>query len=185
MAVSYYICRILQVLFVLFLPYALMVLVSLFLYALIWILLSAVSLQFSVRVAHQAPSFYQEGRHWKKYLWLFLGDRLVPGLLQLASSKFISLAGWTANWMPSFQELRRFHPCITPHLPSQSEKLEQKGWCSLWCATGSFWADSLAPAATGSIKSCLEVFFYWALNVQVEFEHCSSCLLRAASHQFW
>ena len=67
MAVYYYYIRtILHVLF-LFLLYALIVLISLFIYALILILLSAVSLQFALWVAYQAPSLL-EGRHLKKYV---------------------------------------------------------------------------------------------------------------------
>lgn len=163
-----------------FVLYALIVLISLFLYALIWILLSAVSLQFALWVAQQAPSFFGDGRYWKKYLGLFLGDRLVPGLLHLASCKFMSVARWTAKLNGFLPRTEEISSPITPYLPSQNEKLEQKGWCSLWCAAaGRFWADSLAPAAMGTIKSCLEVFFYWALNVQVQSECCLS--LRTAS----
>lgn len=91
--------------FSLLLLYALIVLISLFLYTLIWILLSSVSLHFALWVAQQAPSFQQEGRHWKKYIWLFFRWQASSRLLQLASCKFISLARSTANWMASFQDL--------------------------------------------------------------------------------
>lgn len=62
-----YICTILHVLFLLLL-YAPIVLIFLFIYALILILLSAVSLPFALWVASQDPSLSEEGRHLKKYI---------------------------------------------------------------------------------------------------------------------